>query len=137
MLATSQLNGICHIWDLNVLSVKEQLLAHEKQVNYLTFTSNQNEFATAGQDGQVRLFDLRALQTSTIAFQSDRPITQVHCNKSNPYQLALVLEDANTVLMLDTRYSSTPQPTLSSENVITTAGWLPGQSILCSADEGS
>ena len=51
MLATTQLNGICSIWDIQSLQLKQQLIAHDGQVNAINFTSDSNMFVTGGGDG--------------------------------------------------------------------------------------
>jgi WD40 repeat protein len=51
MLATTQLNGICSMWDIQTLQLKQQLIAHDGQVNAINFTSDSNMFVTGGSDG--------------------------------------------------------------------------------------
>ena len=101
MIATTQLNGICSVWDIQSLQLKQQLIAHDGQVNAINFTSDSNMFVTGGSDGQVRIFDLRNLQTSTIIYQSTNPILQVLWNKVNTHQLALILSNSSDVIILD------------------------------------
>jgi WD repeat-containing protein 68 len=38
---------------------KTQLIAHDKEVYDMTFSSGAHNFATVGADGSVRIFDLR------------------------------------------------------------------------------
>ena len=51
ILATTQLNGICSVWDLHSMQIMQQLIAHDGQVNTIAFTSDSNSFATGGEDG--------------------------------------------------------------------------------------
>lgn len=137
LLATSMLNGIVCIWDLNSLKVNYQLLAHSEQVNTIAFTGEENQFATGGQDGQVRFFDLRDLQTSSVAYQADRPVTQIVTNQSNPHQVAFTLADSDVVNILDARYPSLNSITLRHESTVNSIAWFPGQNVLCTAGENS
>lgn len=66
--------------------VKTQLIAHEKPVHDIAFTrmgNGKDNFATAGADGSVRLFDLRSLQHSTILYEDveKRGLNRVAWNK--------------------------------------------------------
>ena len=52
--------------------VKTQLIAHDKEVYDISFSrgvSGRDQFASVGADGSVRMFDLRALEHSTIIFE--------------------------------------------------------------------
>lgn len=50
---------------------KTQLIAHDKEVYDMTFSSGAHNFATVGADGSVRLFDLRSVSaTSSFAFST-------------------------------------------------------------------
>ena len=60
----------------------------------------------------MRFFDLRDLKTSQIIYQQQCPVLQVLLNRVNPYQLALVLDNSNDVIILDIRNQKHPQTTL-------------------------
>ena len=129
LIATGQLNGVSCIHDLET-SQNQQLIAHEGQVNAITFTNENNQFVTGGQEGQVRFFDLRNLQTSTIIYQQPYPVLQVLMNRVNQYQLAVVLEDFNQVFILDIRNAAVPQTTLSHSTQVNYAAWFPSQNVI-------
>jgi WD repeat-containing protein 68 len=60
----------CTVWDLNTGLAKTQLIAHDREVFDVAFTCNSMDlFASVGADGSVRLFDLRALEHSTILYE--------------------------------------------------------------------
>lgn len=62
MIGTCSIDTTVTIWDLNNMTPKTQLIAHDKEVYDIAFLYNDvNIFATAGADGSVRLFDLRLL----------------------------------------------------------------------------
>lgn len=52
-------------------------------------------FASAGEDGSVRHFDLRDLEHSTIIYESDeqQPLLRVAWNKQDPNYLATIKMD--------------------------------------------
>lgn len=101
LIGTSSIDTTCTIWNIEVEravaqtqpsqrlvsgQVKTQLIAHEKPVHDISFTRMDNgkdQFATAGADGSVRLFDLRSLQHSTILYEDcdKRPLNHVAWNK--------------------------------------------------------
>ena len=60
MIGTCSIDTTVTIWDVNTMTPKTQLIAHDKEVFDIGFVPNDvNVFATAGADGSVRLFDLR------------------------------------------------------------------------------
>lgn len=68
---TASVDTTCTVWDLNTAQARTQLIAHDKEVYDVTFTANTTDvFASVGSDGSVRLFDLRALDHSTIIYES-------------------------------------------------------------------
>ena len=52
-----------------------QLIAHENHAVYdISYEYEPDKFATAGEDGTIRLFDLKDLNHSTIIYESDKPL---------------------------------------------------------------
>jgi WD repeat-containing protein 68 len=52
------------------LTAKTQLIAHDKEVYDVRFCANTVDvFVSCGQDGSVRMFDLRSLEHSTIIYE--------------------------------------------------------------------
>lgn len=71
MIVTASVDTTCTVWDLNTATARTQLIAHDKEVFDVAFTANTTDvFASVGSDGSVRLFDLRALEHSTIVYES-------------------------------------------------------------------
>lgn len=70
MIGTSSIDTTCTIWDLERESVQTQLIAHDKAVYDICFAQDVSMFASAGEDGSVRHFDLRDLEHSTIIYES-------------------------------------------------------------------
>ncbi len=47
------------------------MVAHDKAVYDISFSLEQSVFATVGEDGSVRLFDLRELRNSNIVYEHE------------------------------------------------------------------
>jgi WD repeat-containing protein 68 len=70
LIITSSIDTTCTIWDIPSLTAKTQLIAHDKEVYDVRFCANSVDvFASCGQDGSVRMFDLRSLEHSTIIYE--------------------------------------------------------------------
>ncbi|KAI6781287.1 putative WD repeat-containing protein-like protein [Emericellopsis cladophorae] len=70
LIITSSIDTTCTIWDIPSLTAKTQLIAHDKEVYDVRFCANTVDvFVSCGQDGSVRMFDLRSLEHSTIIYE--------------------------------------------------------------------
>ncbi|EFX05704.1 WD repeat protein [Grosmannia clavigera kw1407] len=70
LIITSSIDTTCTIWDIPSLTAKTQLIAHDKEVYDVRFCANSMDvFVSCGQDGSVRMFDLRSLEHSTIIYE--------------------------------------------------------------------
>jgi WD40 repeat protein len=84
--------------------VTTQLIAHENHAVYdISYEYEPDKFATAGEDGTIRLFDLKDLNHSTIIFESDKPLQRVAQNMNDPNQLAVIEEGGQKVILIDKR----------------------------------
>ena len=83
MIGTSSIDTTCTIWDIEKETVSTQLIAHDKAVYDICFAKDTSMFASAGEDGSVRHFDLRDLEHSTIIFESEdqSPLLRVAWNR--------------------------------------------------------
>lgn len=85
-------------------------------------------FASAGEDGSVRHFDLRDLEHSTIIYESDdqSPLLRVAWNKSDSNYLATIMMDNRNVIILDIRVPMLPVATLSGhKSCVNSISWAP------------
>ena len=70
LIITSSIDTTCTIWDIPSLTAKTQLIAHDKEVYDVRFCAKSLDvFVSCGQDGSVRMFDLRSLEHSTIIYE--------------------------------------------------------------------
>ena len=85
--------------------VRTQLIAHDKEVYDIAFARGKDEFASAGADGSVRMFDLRKLEHSWIIYETRPavPLLRLAWNKQDPHYLATMQMDDAKVVILDIR----------------------------------
>ena len=138
ILGTSSIDTTCTIWNIETgqsigstapiersnqskgleAVVKTQLIAHDKEVYDISFSrgvSGRDQFASVGADGSVRMFDLRALEHSTIIFESAQasrdqprtPLVRLAWNKQDPNYLATMPLDSTEIIILDVRVPCT------------------------------
>jgi DDB1- and CUL4-associated factor 7 len=84
------------------------LVAHDEAVYDISFSLEPSVFATVGEDGSVRSFDIRELRNSNIVYEHEQrvPLTHVKWNLQDPNQMAVVAEDDTNVLLFDKRRPS-------------------------------
>ena len=118
IIGTCSIDTTCTIWDINAMVPKTQLIAHDKEVYDIAFACGQDVFGTVGADGSLRMFDLRALEHSTILYESPdlSPLLRLAWNKKDPNYLATILADSPKAIISDIRV-----PTVSSR-----INWSPG-----------
>ena len=104
------------------------MLAHDKAVYDICFSQDVSMFASAGEDGSVRHFDLRDLEHSTIIYESDdqSPLLRVAWNKQDANYLATIMMDNRSVIILDIRVPMLPVATLNGhKNCVNSISWAP------------
>jgi WD repeat-containing protein 68 len=140
LLGTASVDTTCTIWDLNKASIKTQLIAHDKEVFDIQFGNDENTFISGGADGSVRLFDLRALNHSTIIYETkgSTPINKLALNLKNPNLIAALSLDKKFIYIFDSRANanvSMDELSLHKE-AVTGIVWAPDNpSQLCSVSE--
>lgn len=107
-LGTSSVDTTCTIWNLERQKIETQLIAHDKAVYDITFSSVDHLFASVGADGSVRLFDQRNLDHSTIIYEASppTPLLRLAWNKINTNHIATIAMDQPGVVILDIRRPS-------------------------------
>ena len=138
ILGTASVDNTCTIWDLNKQTIKTQLIAHEKEVFDIQFGPDENTFISGGADGTVRLFDLRALDHSTIIYETKGCINKVAWNLKVPNLIVALGLEKNVIYIFDSRMNynvSLDELNLHKEPV-TGCIWAPDNpSQLCSVSE--
>ena len=139
ILGTASLDTTCTIWDLNKSTIRTQLIAHDKEVYDISFTTNDNIFISSGADGSVRLFDLRSLKHSTIIYETKDgwPITKISWNLLNNHLIAALSLEKNLVFIFDTRKANVSLVELKLHKMpVTGMVWSPSlPSQICSVSE--
>lgn len=85
-------------------------------------------FASSGEDGSIRHFDLRDLEHSTIIYESPQksPLLRVAWNKKNAFLFATIQQNSNDVKIVDVRYPMKAVKTLKNhEAQVNSIAWAP------------
>lgn len=132
IIGTSSVDTTCTIWDVNKLTPKTQLIAHDKEVYDIAFTKNSADiFGTVGADGSLRVFDLRSLEHSTILYESDdlTPLLRLSWNRQDPNYVATILTASSKAIILDIRSPSVPVTELTGHAAcLNGVSWAPHSS---------
>ncbi|OHF04651.1 WD repeat domain-containing protein [Colletotrichum orchidophilum] len=129
LIITSSIDTTCTIWDIPSLTAKTQLIAHDKEVYDVRFCANSVDvFVSCGQDGSVRMFDLRSLEHSTIIYEptgkderdanggrisptlaqqtmsNPPPLLRLATSPHDTHLLATFAQDSNVIRILDVRH---------------------------------
>ena len=81
-----------------------QIIAHDKAVYDVSFAPNESMFASCGEDGSVRIFDINNLEKSNIIYESNGvPLIRISWDVNDRNLLALITEENSSVLLLDIR----------------------------------
>ncbi|KAG1147575.1 hypothetical protein G6F37_001448 [Rhizopus arrhizus] len=141
LVVTSSIDTTCTIWNIETGQATTQLIAHDRDVYDVAFTHHSPDmFASVGADGTIRLFDLRALENSTIVYESPpihkqkfasaisngcQPLLRIEFNHCNPNLLATFPMDSDSLKILDIRYPSMPVIELEHKSIVNCFNWAP------------
>ena len=128
IIGSSNQDHTCSIWDLNKLTEKYMIVAHDKEVYDIALGPDEFLFMSTGADGSVRLFDSRQPNSSSILFETadQSPITRLKWNLINPNFILTVIIDKNEIFILDIRKLDEPYAILKDHtNVVNNAIWAP------------
>ncbi|KAJ3380379.1 ddb1 and cul4 associated factor 7 [Lobulomyces angularis] len=163
MIVTSSIDTTCTVWNIETGQAKTQLIAHDKHVFDVAFAKGTDIFASVGADGSVRMFDLRALEHSTILYETPpqssttktdlqsaqqkgganltdpTPLLRLTWSKQDPNYIATFQANSNSVIILDVRTPATPVSTINGHTkAVNSVAWAPHSSgYLCSAGDDS
>jgi WD repeat-containing protein 68 len=116
------------VWDIATSVPITQLIAHDREVYDVAWSpATRDVFASVGADGSVRMFDLRALEHSTILYEASppspsstassasssspvipTPLLRLAFSPTAPTYLSVCHADSKEVQILDTRSPGTP-----------------------------
>ncbi|KAF9987508.1 ddb1 and cul4 associated factor 7 [Modicella reniformis] len=145
LIVTSSIDTTCTVWNAETQQAKTQLIAHDKEVYDVTFANNNPHiFASVGADGSVRMFDLRALEHSTIIYETTSsipgmqpnnpqiaaqppvPLLRLSFNKLDPNYLSTFHMDSSSVQILDIRVPGIPISELRGhKGAVNCMAWSP------------
>jgi len=104
-----------------------QLIAHDTEVYDIAFRGP-DQFASVGNDGSLRFFDLRALDHSTIYYENDggKPLLRLSWNKLDENCVSTFGVDCTKVVVIDIRAPSRPVAELSGHSAtVNSMAWAP------------
>ncbi|KAL0956129.1 hypothetical protein HGRIS_002295 [Hohenbuehelia grisea] len=74
LIVTSSIDTTCTVWNIDTSTAITQLIAHDREVYDVAWVPGQTDlFVSVGADGSLRAFDLRALEHSTILYETPTP----------------------------------------------------------------
>lgn len=158
IVITSSMDTTCTVWDLNSINApKTQLIAHDSEVFDVQFIKGSNDiFASVGCDGSMRVFDLRALDRSTIVYEppsipenqqqsnsmsssirGNIPLLRLATSNTDPNIIATFSSNSDTVSIMDLRYPGQPTVILGGHTArLNSIKWHPAESkLMASGDD--
>ncbi|EGV63749.1 hypothetical protein CANTEDRAFT_121354 [Yamadazyma tenuis ATCC 10573] len=167
LIITASVDTTCTVWDLNRSNpnpdphqgdsayVKTQLIAHDSEVFDVKFvTDSTNLFASVGNDGSIRMFDLRSLEHSTIIYEpssgtgpsrhnyNSKALLKLATSNVDQNYLATIGVNSNQVIVIDTRLPGVPVAVLDgslggrNSGAINSIKWHPtGNFLLTGGDD--
>lgn len=168
ILITSSVDTTCTVWDLHrsqpttsrtpndelidTATVKTQLIAHDSEVFDVKFIhKSTNVFASVGNDGSMRVFDLRSLEHSTIIYEppalsstittnsatwNSKALISLATSNIDQHHLATIGINSNEVIIIDMRMPGLPVATLDgslggmNQALINSIKWHPTSNYL-------
>lgn len=160
LIITSSIDTTCTVWDLHrshpiqdktlglptdTATIKTQLIAHDSEVFDVKFVHNStNIFASVGNDGSMRVFDLRSLEHSTIIYEpittpsasyksstASKALLKLSTSNIDQFYMATVGVNSNQVIIIDMRMPGLPVSTLDGSlggvntTAINSVSWHP------------
>lgn len=110
LLASCSTDTTCSIWDIQANKILTRLIAHDKEVYDISFHETEHSFLSAGADGEIRLFDLRDLDSSQIVFDTkdETALTRISVNPLNPLYVVALCSNKSYFYIIDLRDTSGP-----------------------------
>lgn len=140
VIGACSIDTTCTVWDLETQKAQYRIVAHDREVFDMEFSHNNADvFITCSIDGSIRLFDLRAMEHSSIIYESrDRvPVLRVSWSSLSSTLIAAVQMDCKTVPIIDIRKPSNSLMMLEGHScAVNAVQWSPNkQGFLCSVSD--
>ncbi|ODV57833.1 uncharacterized protein ASCRUDRAFT_51905 [Ascoidea rubescens DSM 1968] len=153
MIITSSIDTTCTVWDLNQGVAKTQLIAHDSEVFDVQFVAGSKDiFTSVGNDGSMRIFDLRSLKHSTIIYeplpsapnasmtssqsQLNYPLLRVATSNIDEDIIAAIAANSSSIIIVDRRYPGLPLLTLEGhDRPVNSIKWHPTKQVLLSGSD--
>ncbi|KAL6929712.1 hypothetical protein ACO0SA_001116 [Hanseniaspora valbyensis] len=128
----SCIDTTCTVYDLTKQKIKTQLIAHDDLVLDVKYLNNNNTkknaelFMTCGNDGSLRLFDLRTLDHSSILYEDSekRPLLSLEVNPLDSNKILCFALNSKQLAYIDLRFEKNPLKKISINSNITSCLWL-------------
>jgi WD repeat-containing protein 68 len=121
----------CTLWNINTSQAVVQLIAHDKPVFDISFSSPEI-FGTVGADGSLRVFDSRDLRSSNIVFETKKsvPLLRLMWNRLNKNYLITFGAFEKKIYVVDVRKPSVPciELTNGHSGMLNSCYWAPNSS---------
>lgn len=96
------------------------------QVYDIAWARSKDIFATVGADGSLRMFDLRAMEHSTIMYEASSPLLRLAFNRLDNNYICTFSTDSPKTVILDIRMPATPIAELGGHQwCVNGAVWAP------------
>jgi len=140
LIVTSSIDTTCTVWNIDTSTAITQLIAHDKEVYDVAWVPGQTDlFVSVGADGSLRAFDLRALEHSTILYETptpkassssssprsiNSPLLRIAFNPHDANYMSTFSTDGCEVQILDMRNPGNPVMELRAHHAqINALGW--------------
>ena len=120
----------CTLWDIETETPEVNILLDEAKgsTGYdLAFHAKDGDiFGTVGEDGKLRIFDVRSLKRVSIVHETDRSLFRLIWNPQNPLYVGVLFSESSDVMVLDLRSSREPVLSLSGHTAqVNAIAWAP------------
>jgi DDB1- and CUL4-associated factor 7 len=141
MIVTSSIDCTCSVWNVPKETLYYQIVAHDREVYDVSFSTDERIFASVGADGSLRMFDMNSPDNTNILYESEgnAPLLRVAWNKRDPNLIACVEMDKYKISVIDIRKPLTPYTQLlGHQGAINSISWSTSQwNKICSGSDDS
>ena len=143
LIVTSSIDTTATVWDLETMKSKTQIIAHDKEAYDVEFRPGGNDvFATVGNDGSLRIFDLRDMEHSHIVYETPTaaPLLRLGWNKQDSHYVAAIELEGSKTIIMDCRAPNVPVAVLEGhkDSVANALAWAPHSSChICTGGDDS